>query len=815
MRMRTALLLVFITGIVPLGQAVVSAQEQIVNFERESVPVLNEELRKLRKRTGGGTECVTAPCDLHEDTTLNETEICLEDGTNCGTGIPGGSDTMVQYNCSGAFCGDAGFTYAAGTDSVDISGGLRVDTDTLNVDYSGNKVGVGTQFPQARLELRNAGTSDALRVYNDTTLAAIILSTGSVGINDETPREKLEVNGNIQLPRSSSTTGKIQFDNNGFHGFMYYDSAKDNIGIVDSNVDFTKWAGGDICIGGNTCWSFDGTQSNITVMGDGSGARITSASNATAYGSNVLSLLTSGYDNAAFGANSSSRLTTGHENTAVGTNSGARISTGNLNTLVGAYTGYSNTTTKGLTTGTWNTIIGARAGQSGTAGGITGGGNVIIGSLTAGALSTGTLNVIIGHQAGDKVTTGNNNVFIGPSSGNSIFSNITGGGNTMVGDSTGTALSSGAQNVVIGQSAGTSLTTGGENVFMGHLAGSRATAGTENIFIGFSAGGLSGVNAESYNIGIGSHSLAVNTNGRFNTGLGYFALSDNTTGDQNIALGSGALSQNTTGDNNIAIGDGAMENIDAGASDNIAIGVAALNDLSFAGINNVAIGSDSGLSITTGGNNVSLGYGSNSVNTTGSSNTFIGYETDPVGTGLSNATAIGANAKVSSSNTMVLGSGVGVVIGRSTVETSAILEMSSVTKALLVPRISDVAGGIASPKHGMIAYDSTDDQIQGYVSNEWRNMTPRIITASSTLNFGSTAVNASTDLTMPLTGAATIDTVSLGVSPDVFTSGTNMTNGFFTGWVASADTVNIRFTNNDSALTADPASGTFKATIIK
>jgi len=49
------------------------------------------------------------------------------------TGTPGGANTQIQFNNAGAFGGDAGLTYVAGTDTLTITGGLIVDTDTLTL----------------------------------------------------------------------------------------------------------------------------------------------------------------------------------------------------------------------------------------------------------------------------------------------------------------------------------------------------------------------------------------------------------------------------------------------------------------------------------------------------------------------------------------------------------------------------------------------------------------------------------------------------------------------------------------------------------
>lgn len=84
----------------------------------------------------------------------------------------------------------------------------------------------------------------------------------------------------------------------------------------------------------------------------------------------------------------------------------------------------------------------------------------------------------------------------------------------------------------------------------------------------------------------------------------------------------------------------------------------------------------------------------------------------------------------------------------------------------------------------------------------------KILSASATLNFGSTAAGASTDLTITVTGAVDGDPVFLGVP-----NGSTLANGVFTAWVSAADTVKVRFTNTNLLAALDPASGTFRVAV--
>ena len=84
----------------------------------------------------------------------------------------------------------------------------------------------------------------------------------------------------------------------------------------------------------------------------------------------------------------------------------------------------------------------------------------------------------------------------------------------------------------------------------------------------------------------------------------------------------------------------------------------------------------------------------------------------------------------------------------------------------------------------------------------------QILKGSATLDFASTIAQATTDLTITVTGAAAGDTVALGIP-----AATGI--GTYTAWVSAADTVTVRFANPNTVTALDPASGTFIATVVK
>lgn len=85
----------------------------------------------------------------------------------------------------------------------------------------------------------------------------------------------------------------------------------------------------------------------------------------------------------------------------------------------------------------------------------------------------------------------------------------------------------------------------------------------------------------------------------------------------------------------------------------------------------------------------------------------------------------------------------------------------------------------------------------------------KTLTNTATLNFDLTSVNYE-DLTITVTGAADGDAVSIAVPNASATA-----NVVFTSWVSATNTVTIRASRIDVASGADPASGTFRASVIK
>lgn len=160
-----------------------------------------------------------------------------------------------------------------------------------------------------------------------------------------------------------------------------------------------------------------------------------------------------------------------------------------------------------------------------------------------------------------------------------------------------------------------------------------SAGGASNVFAGIGAGSL---NAGENNSFFGANAGANNSSGTFNSFFGADAGVGNTTGDNNTFIGDGAGRANSNGAFNTFFGS------ESGA-------------VNGAGGSNTFFGAFTGTGNTTGTGNLFLGSYAGSANQTGNSNTIIGYQANVSAGDLTHAAAIGADATVSTSNTIVLG----------------------------------------------------------------------------------------------------------------------------------------------------------------
>jgi len=106
-----------------------------------------------------------------------------------------GADKQVIFNDGGVLAGDAGLTYNKATDALTITGDLTVDTSTLKVDATNNRVGIGTATPNyildvlgasPRFHIKDNGTGTSLLDIENgagTLFVGRENSTGSSGLS--------------------------------------------------------------------------------------------------------------------------------------------------------------------------------------------------------------------------------------------------------------------------------------------------------------------------------------------------------------------------------------------------------------------------------------------------------------------------------------------------------------------------------------------------------------------------------------------------------------------------------------------------------
>ena len=178
-----------------------------------------------------------------------------------------------------------------------------------------------------------------------------------------------------------------------------------------------------------------------------------------------------------------------------------------------------------------------------------------------------------------------------------------------------------------------------------------------NTFVGVGAGALttpsSNTDSGSNNSFFGFGSGAANTTGFSNSFFGMNAGKANTTGEGNSFFGRQAGFGNTTGEINSFFGDWAGLSNTTGNLNSFFGHRAGWHNTS--GSNNVILGYDAGQTNTTGNSNSFLGTAAGWSNLTGSSNTYLGTIADG-SADINNSTAVGARAKVTESNSLVLGS---------------------------------------------------------------------------------------------------------------------------------------------------------------
>ena len=417
-------------------------------------------------------------------------------------------------------------------------------------------------------------------------------------------------------------------------GSGYVDVGTDLIGKVPMALYAKTLEGLTITSGtiSATGANLSGTVTASAFVGDGSG--LTNLASSSIDG---ITVETSGNLNVAMGNNAFGTNGSGVSNVAIGERSMSVSNTsGSWNVAVGAATMIYNTA------GNENTAIGSGAMEEN----VTGNNNSALGHWALNNNVSGSVNTALGWFALSSSTNTSANTAIG----STALKNITGGqmniaiGSGAIEDATG-----GDYNVAIGGDALHQNSVGSYNVAIGSNAlFSNTGSGTYN-----AGNGITWTNANS-NVAVGSNALYANTTGSYNTAVGNSALQNAVGTINNVAIGADALNANTSGWDNTALG--AYTLMNNTTSQGVAVGSHALQ-ANTTGFGNTALGSYVLYQNTTGNHNTALGYQSGyNTNNNSNLNTLVGYKSDTVsGTLVTNATALGANAVVTTSNTIQLG----------------------------------------------------------------------------------------------------------------------------------------------------------------
>ena len=297
-------------------------------------------------------------------------------------------------------------------------------------------------------------------------------------------------------------------------------------------------------------------------------------------------------------------------------------------------------------------------------------------------------------------------------------------GNSAFGINALASLTTGASNTAIGSNALQSLQDGLACVAIGELALGSNISGVNNTAVGASAlstldSNHTAATAVGYralhtlsqddSTAVGAFALEIAT-AYGNDAFGAYSLQKLTSGGFNIALGILALGKTVTGSRNTAVGITAGQNAVAAASDNVYVGYQSgyFNNNTGDGTGtigknqNTFVGTYSGLRFKNSGS-VLIGYNAGATQISQDNILVIDNDDNPI------PLIFGDFSKRN------------IGLGTITPAQSAILDLTSTSGALLVPRMTTAQKNALTAVNGMIVYDTTLGKFQGYEAGAWTN----------------------------------------------------------------------------------------------